>query len=74
MTKTISNDALDILVEEVLKYNRTLYSFETEKYRIDILPKKLDDLDIEYPGIKKFTITIRDAYFVARKNKLEKEW
>ena len=73
MAKTLSNDAIDKLIEEALKCNRTLYSFETQKYRIDIMPKKLDDLDIEYPGIKKFAITIRDATFAARKKKIKEK-
>lgn len=29
MAKTLSNDAIDKLIEEALKCNRTLYSFET---------------------------------------------
>lgn len=73
MAKTLSNNTVDTLIEEVLKYNKTLYSFTTEKYRIDITPKKLDDLDIEYPGIKKFAITIRDATFAARKKKIKEK-
>lgn len=66
---TSLHNGIDEFVDDVLKCNKSLYSFETDKYRIDIAPKKLDDCNADYPGIKKLTITIRDATFAARKKK-----